>query len=538
MKTIYILLFLVITAFAQEFLIEESNPVINFLQRMKARGILSEAESFAFPVHRYSVAEALQSIDIGSPGLTEADRGLVNFYLSRFVEGDGFSRCYVSGEGSFLSDKQSYFYYSDTDSMTLGINIKMESNAFSGNLGRPGFSVLAGGLLSGSYKRYFTFNLQGMNGIFSGDKNVVRSENRYNSNFKLQDTPEGGFYDETSGSASLYNRNISITLARSDFTLGYGTLRPLVNNLYPRSDFINLRLNIGILEYAFLHGTLLGPVTYMSDSITGGVREIPEKFIVYHTVGFRLGEKSKLQFGEMAIYSGRGMDLGYLNPFNFYKTVEHSRIDRDNTAIFAGFETYAISNSHIFFMLYFDDIDYGKLGSGWWGNQVLFHTGASYFTNVNNFPVDIHAEFMEIQPYVFSHRLKRNSFTNLHTPVSGDFEPNSVVFSATTRVWWHHNSYTEISGAYSVHGDNEYDNDGNLMVNYGGRVGEGHRTGDSEYLKLLDGVRENIYRFSGLIGYDPYENLSVRTQFTHKSAVRASKTIIEKLFTLSLLFKL
>lgn len=537
MKLIVFLILSFVSISAQDFLIEANHPVIDFILRMKAKGHLTSAESFAYPVHRYEVKRQLQSI-LNIESLTQLDRESAEYYLIKFDNDRASKQSALTEKFEWLPQKQSFFYHSDTTDLTVGINLNFDLNSFSGSEGKPARTIIAGGLLSGSFKEFLTFNLHGMNGIFSGDKNVVKNERRYSTNYKLQDTPESGFFDETEGNFSLYHPNINFTLARNDITLGYGKLKPLLNTIYPHPDFMSLNLDFDIVDYNFLHGTLTGPVSYLPDSITGGIREIPEKFIVYHTVGFNLSNSTKLNFGEMVTYSARGMDLGYLNPFNFYKTVEHSRIDRDNTAIFAGFESYLPEGNHIYIMLLFDDIDYGKLGTGWWGNQVLLHLGATHYTTVGNFPVDIHAEFMEIQPYVFSHRVERNSFTNLNTPIWGNFEPNSVVYSLSADIRWKYNLLTEITGTYIRHGDNEYDQSGNLLVNHGGRATEGHRTNDAEYVKLLSGIRENIVDISAAVRYEPSQNLELNGLFRYRSSDRASKITVYKLFTVSLLYKI
>jgi hypothetical protein len=59
-----------------------------------------------------------------------------------------------------------------------------------------------------------------------------------------------------------------------------------------------------------------------------------DKFLVYHRIGFNINRHFNFGVGEFIIYGRRGIDLSYLNPFAFYKSIEHSNRDRDNSMLF------------------------------------------------------------------------------------------------------------------------------------------------------------------------------------------------------------
>lgn len=499
----------IFTAIPQEFQINRSHPVTGFIERhFTANGKL--VENFLYPVHRDIIYSRLKEIESFEIEFTETDKNLLAQYFSEFGPHTEANAQEITdfSDYKFFSPKESYFYYSSAeDSFSVGINLLAEIGFHSNfNSGTSSRTVLLGGDLSARFGKNLTFNLRGLNGIFSGEKASIIDQRRYSSNYKLMDDPNSAFFDETEGNLSLSYPGVSFTLARGDLSAGFGKFSPMIRDLYPRSDFFAFNFSYGILNYTFAHGSLLAEPAYLSDSVTGGIREIPEKYLVLHKAAFSISDRIKLHFGEMVVYSGRGMDPGYLNPFNFYKTVEHSRIDRDNTALFSSFEAILPYSSKFYLTLLMDDIDYSKLGSGWWGNQTILHAGMTSFPVIFNTPAEFSLEILQIQPYVFSHRIKRNNFTNLSVPVWGEFSPNSMNYLISSGHWLSDQFYAELSYVYTLRGLNEYDSAGNLVKNYGANVNEGHRTFDSETIGFLDGIRDKMHTFEAEVIFQPANN--------------------------------
>ncbi|MBV6513327.1 MAG: hypothetical protein FMNOHCHN_02856 [Ignavibacteriaceae bacterium] len=511
MIRIFLLLLIILPGYiiSQEFQINKSHPVNGFLDRyytITGRTI----ENFLYPVHRDVIFSRLNELSVYDSLFTKTDKELFNQFISEFgPQTDVNVKELTSFENyEFLSEKESYFYFSNSsDSFSVGINLIAEIGYHSNfSDGSSANTVLLGGDLSARFGKHVTFNLRGLNGIFSGEKSAIRDQRRYNSNYKLTDDPNSAFYDETEGNISLTYPGVSFTLARGDLSAGLGQFSPMIRDLYPRSDFFSLNLSYGILNYTFAHGSLLAESVYLGDSITGGIRDIPEKYIVFHKASFNISDAVKMHFGEMVVYSGRGMDPGYLNPFNFYKTVEHSRVDRDNTALFTAFESVLPYSSKFYLTLLMDDIDYAKLGSGWWGNQTLLHGGITSFPVISSVPTEISLEILQIQPYVFSHRIKRNNFANLSVPVWGEFSPNSVNYLISAGGWFSDKFYSKMSYTFTQRALNEYDSAGNLVKNYGSNVNEGHRSFDSETIGFLEGIKDKVHSFEAGVIYQPVNN--------------------------------
>ena len=201
---------------------------------------------------------------------------------------------------------------------------------------------------------------------------------------------------------------------------------------------------------------------------------IEEKYIGYHRIGFNFSRHFDFGVGELIIYGDRPIDLSYLNPFNFYKSVEHANQDRDNSMLFFDYNNNSIKGLKLFTTFLIDDMQFGQIGKGWWGNETMFNIGA-YSTNLYNIiPLDIHLEYLRIEPYTFRHRLIRNAFTNFGYNLGPDIQPNTGLFFSQINYRFSNRLSLTASFSYSEHGANPVMNDGTIR-NVGGDINLGHR---------------------------------------------------------------
>ncbi|MBU1680135.1 MAG: hypothetical protein KKD86_15025, partial [Bacteroidetes bacterium] len=208
----------------------------------------------------------------------------------------------------------------------------------------------------------------------------------------------------------------------------------------------------------------------------------------------------------------RAIDLDYLNPFAFYTSIQHSEQDRDNAMLFFDFKNNSVKGLKIFGMFLIDDMDFGKIGTSWYGNKTLFSLGL-YSSLFNAFcPLDFSLQFIRVEPYTFTHRIRGNEYSNLGYNLIEPIIPNSQIFNAA--VFYRFSSNLDIVLSYLniVHGDNEKDPNGNLSVNHGGDILIGHRPFDSINAKFLGGNKHYLSSYNFNLFYQP--TLNYRFNFT------------------------
>ena len=321
---------------------------------------------------------------------------------------------------------------------------------------------------------------------------------------------------------------LKIKFGRDRLMVGHGVIKPLVDDNSPMFDYLSFNINYKFFNFSYFHGKLIGNILSAEDSITGKANIVDEKYIGYHRLSFDFSPSVSLGGGEIIIYGKRGIDLSYLNPFTFYKSVEHSNQDRDNAMLFFDLNVKPISGLKIFSTLLIDDISFGKIGSGWFGNQTLLHTGIFSSNLYKIVPVDLSIEFVRVEPYTFTHRLPGNNFTHDGYNIGSDLQPNSELFFSQINYRFNHRLRCSASFWFTIHGANPINKDGSIK-NVGGDINLGHRENDSETVGFLDGDIEHFRKFSFLIFYEPFNQISFSLNIDYlnnslQKAVRYSET--------------
>ena len=534
LKKIFVILFLIfpIVVFSQAEYVPIANPVYSFLERMDALHFIFDYDAFQKPKTRKKIAAYLEIAYANWGNLNAVDRNILLDLRSEFRVELGEKQVDDGGciiiirptsyqslvGGDFyepFSQNERFFYFNTNKNGNLFINLTTDgdfishrnnSSAYSGGL------LNAGGIIRGTLYNTFGFYIQGSNGFSMGSKTAALQKKELQYNYKFNESAEQTFFDDNEGHLSLDFDWINLKFGRDRLLLGYGENKAILSDDSPKFDYLQLQFNYGIFTFFSFHGKMLGQSSYATDTVTGGVNVLKEKYMAYHRLGFNLSDNFTLGAGEIIIYGDRPMELSYLNPFNFYKSVEHSNRDRDNAMIFFDLENRSIKGLKLFATLLIDDINYGKIGTGWFGNQTLWDIGLSSYNLYNIIPIDFHLEYTRVEPFVFTHRLPNNNFTNFGYGLSSVLAPNSELFFSKINYRLSHRFEVSFSFSYMVHGANYLNGNGDIIKNVGGDLSVGHRNGDAETVKFLDGVKQYFRKTSVDIYYEPYNDIKLLVQ--------------------------
>ena len=297
--------------------------------------------------------------------------------------------------------------------------------------------------------------------------------------------------------------------------IGYGPDKIILGNSSPVFDYLGMKIKYKFFSYSFFHAQLLGKEYYSPDSITGGIHVVDSKYMAYHRIAFDISKHLNLGAGEVVIYGERPLDLSYLNPFSFYKSVEHSNRDRDNAMLFFDANNKSIPGTKLYATLLIDDITFGKLGTGWWGNQTIIDAGVNCELLYKFLPLDIKLQFTKIDPYVYTHRLIRNNYTSYGYNLSSFSDPNSELFLTEINYRLSKRFALKLLYNYKVHGANPLASDGSILQNTGGDINLGHRLFDPEHAAFLDGFREYSRFYSLSMIYEPVNQYFIRLDLNY-----------------------
>jgi len=506
----YILLFVVNLSlfsynkvFAQIENVPVNNQVYEFLDRMGIKGILPLYSNTMIPLSRQEIAVLLQTVDEKKYQLNNAEREFLLKFRNEFIHEidptneDAFVLLRGDSISGIISDKEKYIYsYSDSSLYVVAEFLgKMEHRRSSGETYGSVNSTLEeyGGRIRGTIKNKLGFYIQATNGTLFGSRALALSDIRLKGNVKLNDLNSSNFdFTEAYLRADLGWFNIQFGREYNLIGTGYSD-RLLLSNNAPVMDFLKLDFNYKSFRFVFLQGSLVDPYSLWN------------KYLAMHRAQFSIFNLMNVGISEMIIYQRTSPDFAYINPINFYKSSEHSLRDRDNAFLNFDIEIFPIKNYKLYGTWLIDDIDFKKMGTGWWGNEFAWQ-GGIYITDVASIPnLDGVLEYTRIEPYVYSNRLFGNSFSNNRIGLGHHLEPNSDE-------WFVQMSYrptkkfrTWISYSFTRHGENIIQ-DGVIEKNVGGDIMQGHRDYDSEFVRFLDGnlVKNNKLQLRAI--YEPINN--------------------------------
>ncbi|NWF88054.1 MAG: hypothetical protein HXY50_01185 [Ignavibacteriaceae bacterium] len=529
MKKIILSLFFALQLLGQAEYVSIENPVYSFLQRMDNLGYLAHYNQFENPKSRGEIAHFLNQVILGGYALDKADQEVledlkIEFEYELFGTIKNTNSVFGSSNYDILSNNEKYlFAFSEKSKMNLFINLLAESELIIGqkssNETNSALLLNAGGEIRGTISNFLGFYLNGTNGIAHGNKSTALAKKKLQYNFKFNEKVDEHFFDETQAYVTADFNEVKLKLGRDRLNIGYGVQKLLLGNSSPLYDYLSLKINYDFFNFSYIHGKLLGEGKIIPDSIYGESKSIVEKYFVYHRMGFDVARYFKFGVSEIVIYGDRPIDLSYLIPFSFFKSIEHSNQDRDNSMLIFDFSSNLFKSTNVFSTFLIDDISFGKIGTGWWGNQTAFNIGFHSSPFYPHHPLDIKFEYLHLEPYTLSHRFTKNNFTHFGYNLGSNLQPNSELFFLEISYRFTNRVTLSASFAYSNHGANVINDDGTIK-NVGGDIKLGRRLFDSERVKFLDGDLEIQKNIAARLTYEPINQytLFIDAQFNYINA--------------------
>ncbi len=510
-------LFLTSYSFGQQENVPIDHQVYTFLKEMKVKKIIDNIHDDNPSLSRAEVKEYLHTIDSKSGELSSTEKGLLKKFRNEFYDDKSDSMNtyqmlrgttgFSSNSSDLLSDKIKYIY----------VFRKKDANFYLNLLGRyiHGQNFLPetnntelfdiGFRFRGTFFEKLGYSLSVIKGGIKGSTGFAAIvDPRMKYNFKYVENIENiSNYDFTEGYLRYFTRpaedmSLAIQLGREKIKFGYGYQSKFVlSGDHPLLDFLKIDFNYGIFSFTSWHASTVGefdPVRSLNYT----------KYIA--TNRFKLSFKNLFDFGlgESIVYSGRGIDLAYLNPLAFYKFAEMSLQDRDNGMLWFDLETHFVKNLEFQATFYMDDDPFGNLQNlSNYINKTGYKLAAFWYTPFSISDLSLIFEYTRIRPYVYSHSNPKNTYTAWGQILGDQIGPNSdEIF---LRLAYNASPWLRFTFDFQHirHGDNIYDSFGNLIFNAGGDVFVAHRDGiDPVNIKFLDGVRINTNIFTFGMRYE------------------------------------
>lgn len=546
-KTIFFILLFVKLNLAQVGYVGVNDEIYSYLDRMYVQGILDNYNSFELPKSRNTIKNYLVEIIKNYDRLTVLDQNKLTDFISEFELDltktlNKSESLYPNWKINYLfSDNEKYLYsYHDNKDNSFFVNFVgkldyLHKSNYNANSINNSTIYRFGGKIRGTFHNKIGFEITATNGSFLGSKTLAQNFSSLKYNYKFNNTTTSkvgaAFFDETSAFLAFENKFLELKIGNDRKIIGHGFNKSILSNSPPRMEYLSLALKYNLLNFTFFHGKLLGNQSLIVDSLQGNFNKVSDKYLAYHRIGLNFSRNAHFGIGEMIIYANRNIDFSYLNPINFYKSAEHANQDRDNSFLFLDFINNTIEGLKIYSTILIDDIDFGKIGRGWYGNQSLISVGFYSALFYEIMPLDVEFQYTKIDPYVFTHRISDNNFTNKGFNLGSELSPNSSSSLLLLYFRPHYRINLTLGMRYTLHGANVLNSKGELVTNYGGNILVGHRPFDSEEVYFLQGDREVFREYILNVQYEPIKDWSILLNVKYLNNTLARSQSSKELFT-------
>ena len=496
---------------AQQENVPLDNNVYTFLKEMNLKGVIKQIHDDSPNLSRDEVRILLEEVSASKNQLSITESKLLQKYKDEFYDNDADSTNTFQFFGSGFSNNYSDFF-SNKIKHTYAYR-KEKVNLYLETIGRflygqgikPGVNnseLFDIGLrVHGTLFNGLGYSMTMQKGGVSGSQELAPTfDPRLNYNFKFVERLENiGNYDFTEGylryhTEPIEDMNLSFQIGREKIKLGYGYGSKLVlSGDHPYLDMIRTDFSYGILSFTSIAASTVGTFSFIRD-------DNYTKYLAYNKFKFSFDNFADFGIGEVVVYSGRGLDFAYLNPFAFYKYEEMSLQDRDNGVVFLDFQTRLIKNLELQGTFYLDENILSHLQEmNLFSNKTAYQLGAFWYSPFSINDLSLIFEYTKIRPYVYSHTNEKNSYTAWAQNLGHRIGPNAdeifVKASYNFNEWIRGNiEYQQVRSA-----ENIYDGLGNLIFNSGGDYMVPWREGiDAKYIDFLEGERinQNIFAVS------------------------------------------
>lgn len=237
------------------------------------------------------------------------------------------------------------------------------------------------------------------------------------------------YVDFQIGNDRLHVGNGYRSLVLSDFGQGY--------------NFAKINTKIWKIQYTNLFANMKTNIA-LGPGGTPGNKIIPDKYFFLHRLGINIGKKLNVGIYE-AVVAGRDpqfypnatkLDLGYLNPIIFYRSLEQNSGSPDNAGLGMDFKATAFKNIMLYGQASIDEFVLAeiKAQNGWWANKYAFQIGGHYIDVGGLKNVDLQVEYNFVRPFTYSHQSSYTSYTNFSQPLAHPLGANFKEFIAILRI--------------------------------------------------------------------------------------------------------
>lgn len=391
-----------------------TSSVYDYLDEVANEGWIT-LNSAVKPYSRIFIAERLRDLEASRGKMNRRQQKELDFYLRDFNKE-------LKPDKNFDKRKDLFYYkdslFSFTVNPILGGRLSVNSNG-------SAFHRWNGGELFGSIGEHFSFaaNLRdnGLTDDLYGSNYLVKESG---GNYKVNQGQAGGRidYSEMRGAISYGWKWGSVSVMKDQFEWGnnyHGA--NIFSGRQPSFAYLNLKVNpVSWFDFNYVHGWLVSEeIDSAAVFFVNGVRRrtFMRKYLAANLFTISPWKKLQLSFGNSVVYSDKDIQPGYLIPFFFFKSVDHtyngagSNDLGENSQMFFDFSSRQINKLHLYVSGFVDEISISNLlDADEHTNVVSLKTGARVSNLLPNHTWTV--EYTRTNPWTYRHQIASSTFAS------------------------------------------------------------------------------------------------------------------------------
>jgi hypothetical protein len=289
---------------------------------------------------------------------------------------------------------------------------------------------------------------------------------------------------------------------------GYRSL--LLSDNSPNYPYLRIATTFWKIRYVNLWAQMLDINRITTDG------SYTRKYLASHFLSWNVSKRLNIGLYETVIYhdtSGtRGLDLNYLNPFIFYRSVEANLNSAAGNAVLGLTFKYKLTNNQLVYgQFLLDEFKSEFISKNWWGNKYGYQLGfKSYNTFTPN--LTIQGEVNMARPFTYSHFIPSQNYGHYNQALTHPLGSNFREFLGIVR-YFHNRLFFDARLIVATQGLDS------LKSNYGGDIFKDYNTRAKEKdyeVGLFQGIKTQTFFGDIKIGYlvNPITNLRLELGMT------------------------
>lgn len=323
-------------------------------------------------------------------------------------------------------------------------------------------------------------------------------------------------------------KNINLQFGHDRFFVGNGMRSLMLSDFSPAYLHLKAETKIWKLNYMNIFGLQTADLISAGSGLSGTRKQYPRKFMALHHLSYNITKNINIGLFEAVMLgdssrSANPIDLNYLNPIIFYRSLEQQDGSSGNAIVGADFRAILWKHFSLYGQLVLDEflIDNIRKG-GWWANKYAVQTGIKYFNAFGLRNLDVQAEYNLIRPYTYAHDSNFTNYANYKQPLAHPLGANLKEFIATFRY--------QLSPKITLKGQAMYTQQGTdtLSANYGGNIFKENNTRvkftnpatGSPYdfgHQTLQGELNTIKFYQFTVQYMPFYNVFIDLNYSQRN---------------------